>query len=170
MVFTLGSIAWSIVALSTGQPNLLWTNGVLTLVNLVGIWRWLGRQARYDEGGRSAIARSGASRVPSLFPVGAIAGSTLTGRDGEAIGQVIDAMMRRADLGIAYIVISDGGIGGLGERLVALDAAELRLSEEGFSCSLSPEELVGRKEIEADCWPASTVEQATVRRGSRREG
>lgn len=155
VVFTIGSIAWSVVAISSGQQNLLWTNGFLTLVNLVGIWRWLGRQARYEDGGRQAAARSGASHVPSLFPVGAMAGGRVAGRNGETLGHVVDAMVRCADLGIAYVVISDDGVGGLGERLFAFDPAELRLSEDGFSCDLSSEELTARTPIEADRWPVS---------------
>lgn len=157
-VFTVGSIAWSAVAISTGQHNLLWTNLFLTLVNAVGIWRWLGRQARYEDGGRGAAARSGAGRVPSLFPVGVIAGSRLSGRDGETLGHVVDAMIRRADLGIAYVVVSEGGVGGLGERLFALDPAELRLSDDGFSCSLSADELAARSPIEGDRWPISAAQ------------
>src|SRR6202007_1871385 len=58
VVFTVGSIGWCAIALSTGQQNLLWTNGFLTLVNGVGIWRWLGRKARYEAGGKSAEVRS----------------------------------------------------------------------------------------------------------------
>src|SRR5471030_3214617 len=75
IVFTIGSVAWSSVAIGTGQQNLLWTNGFLTLVNLVGIWRWLGRQARYEDGSRAAASRSQAERVPSLFSIGAITGA-----------------------------------------------------------------------------------------------
>lgn len=156
VVFTVGSIAWSAVAISTGQQNLLWTNGFLTLVNLVGIWRWLGRQARYEDGGQGAARRSGASSAPSLYPVGAIAGGNLVGRDGAKLGLVVDAMMRRADLGLAYVVVSDGGIAGLGERLFALDAAEVHLTRDGFSCSLSPDDVALRTPLEPDRWPTSS--------------
>jgi Na+/phosphate symporter len=39
VVFVIGSISWSIVGISSGQSNLLWTNGFLTLVNAMGVWR-----------------------------------------------------------------------------------------------------------------------------------
>ncbi|WP_366499360.1 hypothetical protein [Sphingopyxis sp.] len=42
-VFTIGSICWSLVGFWSGQTHLVATNVFLTLVNLVGIWRWLGR-------------------------------------------------------------------------------------------------------------------------------
>ena len=35
VVFTVGSIAWCLVALTSGQANLLWTNGFLILVNVL---------------------------------------------------------------------------------------------------------------------------------------
>lgn len=39
VVFVIGSVSWSIVGISSGQNNLLWTNGFLTLVNVIGVWR-----------------------------------------------------------------------------------------------------------------------------------
>jgi len=57
-VFTLGSLAWLAVGLLTGQPALVWTNVVLTFLNLFGVWRWLGRQAAVEEGSRAAARAS----------------------------------------------------------------------------------------------------------------
>ncbi len=50
IVFTVGSIAWLALGLLTGQPALIWTNIVMTLLNLFGVWRWLGRQASVEQG------------------------------------------------------------------------------------------------------------------------
>ena len=155
VIFTIGSIGWSIVGISTGQQNLLFTNGVLTLVNVVGIWRWLGRQARYQDGGQAATERSAAARVPTLFAAGALAGAKLIGRDGSPIGVIIDAMLRCSDAGIAYVVVSEGGVGGVGERLHALHPDELQLSEEGITCRLSGDELERRPAIEPSAWPTA---------------
>jgi len=47
-VFAVGALAWITVGAATGQQNLLWSNAFLLLVDLVGIWRWLGRRARDD--------------------------------------------------------------------------------------------------------------------------
>ena len=58
VVFTAGSLAWLTLGIATGQANLLWQNVVLTLLNLFGIWRWLGRQARIEDGAKSAAAAS----------------------------------------------------------------------------------------------------------------
>jgi len=155
-VFTIGSISWAIVGVGSGQQNLLLTNIFLTLVNAVGIWRWLGRQARYEEGGEAATMRSSTAHGPTLFAVGAIAGAKLIGRGGEPIGIVVDGMMRCNDAGLAYVVVSEGGIGGVGERLHALSPAELRFSAEGISCTLSADDLRSRIVLESDDWPASS--------------
>lgn len=68
VVFSVGSVAWSIVAISTGQISLLITSGSLLLVNLFGVWRWLCRQARLEAGSEIAISRSGQHpHVPPVF-------------------------------------------------------------------------------------------------------
>ena len=161
VIFTIGSVGWSIVGISTGQQNLLLTNGFLTLVNLVGIWRWLGRQARYEDGGQSATERSAASRVPTLYAAGSLAGAKLTDVNGNQIGLVVEAMLRCSDAGVAYVVVSEGGIGGLGERLHALHPEELQLSENGVGCRLSAEDLAARPMLKPDAWP-SAVPQMQV--------
>ena len=43
-VFLVGSLCWLATGLLTGQPALAWTIVVLTILNIFGIWRWLGRQ------------------------------------------------------------------------------------------------------------------------------
>lgn len=155
IVFTIGSVGWSIVAIHSGQQNLLWTNGFLTLVNGVGIWRWLGRQARYEDGSRAAMTRSAAARVPTLFALGSVAGAKLTGRDGADLGIVIDGMMRCQGSALAYVVVSEGGIAGVGERLHALDPSTLRFSEHGVACDLDADALARLPVLAADAWPAS---------------
>jgi hypothetical protein len=155
VVFAIGSVAWVIVAVGTGQQNLLWANGFLTLINLVGIWRWLGRQARYEDGSQAASSRSAAARVPTLFSIGSIAGATLKGRGGVTLGTIVDGMMRCADSELAYVVVSEGGVGGVGERLRALRPDELHFSEDGPSCTLDATELARRPELAQGAWPVS---------------
>jgi hypothetical protein len=48
-VFCVGAVSWIIVGAGTGQQNLLLSNAFLLLVDVVGVWRWLGRKARYDD-------------------------------------------------------------------------------------------------------------------------
>ena len=154
VVFTVGSLAWSTVAVATGQTNLLLTNGVLTLVNLAGIWRWLGRQAKHEDGSKAAMRRSTRARVPDLFGVGSLSGATLIGKDGHAIGTVIDAMMRCDRAELAYVVVGEGGVGGIGERLHALDPALLRFGDE-VACGLLADDLQAMPVLTPGNWPAS---------------
>ena len=69
VIFTVGSIAWLTLGTMSGQPALVWTNAVLTLLNLFGIWRWLGRQAKVEAGSEAAAEASElfqASELPGL--------------------------------------------------------------------------------------------------------
>ncbi len=54
IVFSIGAIGWIAIGYFTHQPNPLWQNAFLLLVNLVGVWRWLGLRARYDKAADAA--------------------------------------------------------------------------------------------------------------------
>lgn len=54
IVFCVGSVAWMMVGYAIGQPNLIWQNALLLVVNVVGVWRWLGVRARYDKAADAA--------------------------------------------------------------------------------------------------------------------
>jgi hypothetical protein len=41
-------MAWSVIRLSSGQINLIVTNGFLLPVNLIGVGRWPAKQRAYD--------------------------------------------------------------------------------------------------------------------------
>jgi hypothetical protein len=129
VIFTSGSPTWSTVAIGTVRSNLLWTNGFLTIVNLIGIWRWLGRQARHEDGRQAAKDHSAIEDVPSLVGTGSLIGGTLTGCGGTVIGRVVDGMMRCDGAALADVVVSEGGVGGVGERLHAVAARHLRFGE-----------------------------------------
>lgn len=165
VVFTVGSIAWVTIALGTGQSNLLWANGFLTVVNVIGIWRWLGRQARHEDGSKTASARSAAQRVPTLFGLGGLVGATVTGRDDAAIGTVIDGMMQCDGARLAYVVVSEGGVGGVGERLHAVSPERLRFSADGVRCDLDANELAREPVLEPGAWPA-TLDPAVAHAGA----
>ena len=160
IVFTVGSVGWSTVAIASGQQNLLWTNAFLTLVNAIGVWRWLGRQARYEDGGQSATKRSAVAPVPTLFALGSVAGAKLTGQDGAALGTVVDGMLRCDGASLAYVVVSEGGVVGVGERLHAIDPKEIVFSHEGLRCELTAEELAARPLLQQGEWPITLDEVA----------
>lgn len=126
VVFLVGSLAWSAVGAATGQTNLLLTNGFLTIVNLIGIWRWLGRQARYEEGGAAAAQASEELPVPAVRTVSALIGARIDDGAGVTIGTAIEAMLECDSGRLSYLVVRSGGVGGIGERLRAVPQTDLR--------------------------------------------
>jgi sporulation protein YlmC with PRC-barrel domain len=153
VVFLVGSISWSTMALWTNQSNLLWSNLFLTLVNILGIWRWLGRRAKYDEGAQAAAKASAVRSAPSLFALSALEGKPVAGADGSVIAHTVDGMARCDDGRISYLIVSEGGVGGLGERLHVLPWAEVTVEEEALATTLTAEALRDREEIAPDQWP-----------------
>lgn len=125
VVFTFGSIAWSLIGFSSGQINLLATNGFLTLVNLVGVWRWLGRQRAYEDGGKAATEASRRSAYPTLFTATGIAGMLVTTHDGKPVGKAVEALVTCDDGRVSYVVVSSSGLAGIGEELRAVDCADI---------------------------------------------
>jgi len=153
VVFCIGSVAWTTVGLTSGQTNLVLSNAFLTVVNLVGIWRWLGRQASYEKGSSAAADASARHAVPSLYAAGNVVGAKLTGPRGEAVGAIVDAMLGCGDNAIAYVVVSTGGVGGVGETLHALKPAELMFGKDGVQTQLTADAIRERPAIEAGHWP-----------------
>jgi hypothetical protein len=154
VVFTLGSLAWSVVGFTSGQTNLLATNLFLTLVNLVGIWRWLGRQREYEDGARRAAKRSRLAASPSLFAASAFGGLPVSDIRGEEIGQAVDAMIECESGCLSYVVIASGGIGGIDETLRAVPATMLDCHADGLVLLMSAAEYEKREPLDGAAWPA----------------
>jgi len=153
----LGSVAWVTADLSGGEanPSLLVAHAVLLLVNLFGVWRWLGRQRHYEDGSEHASKRSRWAHVPTLFSAGSLIGASVQKSDGDARGTVVDAMLKCDDKSMAYLVISEGGIGGAGETLRAVPPPHLQHDGEKVVCDLTDEEWRRLPPIEDDHWPAA---------------
>lgn len=155
VVFLVGSISWVIVAATTGQPNLLYSNLFLTVVNVVGIWRWLGRQAKLEDGARIATERSATGPAPSLFSAGLLQDQPLLDGQGAAIGRVAGTMMECDSGRIAYLVIGEGGVGGISERLHVLPWKDVDAAGGSLISRLQADALRALPEVTADQWPES---------------
>jgi hypothetical protein len=162
VVFTVGSICWSILGIQQGQQGLLISNAFLTVVNLVGIWRWLGRQARFGDGSRRAMKRSERTPGPALVSACSLIGATISDGDGDKLGNVVDTMMSRDDGRLIYLVASRGGVGGVGEALHPLDPQAVELGAEGITTRLSAAEFDRLPVLEPDRWPAELPKAARV--------
>ena len=122
-VFLVGSLSWIAVGALTGQPALLWTNIVLTVLNVFGVWRWLGRQAGVEEGARTAAERSERTPGEALFPVSLLTMGPVECR-GEQVGTCVDAMAgtnlveiarKRCDHQHGFEALAEQDNGGLNE-------------------------------------------------------
>lgn len=153
VVFTLGSIAWSIVGLASGQTNLVATNAFLTLVNGVGIWRWLGRQRAYEDGGAAAREASRRSASPTLFTATGLGGMPVTDAQGEGVGRSVEALLSCETGEVAYVVVASGGLGGIDETLRAVARQDLSFGCERLVLAVSAEEFAQLPPLAPGDWP-----------------
>ncbi len=155
VLYALASAVWIFSETSRGQPDfsVVVMHGVLLPVNLFGVWRWLGRHARYEDSREHASKRSRRARVPTLFSADSIIGGTVRGRGEQTRGTVVDAMLKCDDKSLAYVVTSEGGVGGAGETLRAVPPEHLRFDEDDVVCDLSDEQWQALPKIENDHWP-----------------
>jgi hypothetical protein len=151
-VFTGGALCWIAVGLLTNQPALLWTNVVLTVVDVFGVWRWLGRQARVEEGGRSAIEASERTPGEALFPVSLLARAPVECR-GQEVGHCVDALAGCRSGRLDYLVVSEGGVAGVGERLRRLPWSDAHVDGETVAAHFAPDGFERLEELPRDQWP-----------------
>lgn len=157
VVFTAGSVAWSVVGFASGQRNLIAANLFLTLVNLVGVWRWLGREARLEDGARAAERDSGSAPTPELVEIGSIEGRPILDEKGNKVAEAAGAMAEAASGRIAYILIRRGGLAGVGDSFHALGWDMLTPRDKAFRTCLSDEEVAALPEVDPASWPASAA-------------
>jgi len=155
VVFLVGSVCWSTVGMTTGQTNLLATNIFLTLVNLIGIWRWLGRQRAYEDGGRSAARASRRAAAPTLFTATSIAGLPAFDARAAKLGKAVDALIECDKGQIAYVVIATGGIGGIEEQLRAIPRERIHFHQDRLVLDLEKKCFDQLAQLTDGAWPAT---------------
>ena len=151
-VFTVGALMWIAVGTLTHQPALLWTNAVLFVLDVFGIWRWLGRQARVEEGGRTAAEKSQETPGEALFPVSLLSRAVVR-CGGEEVGHCIDAMAACQSGRIDYLVVSEGGVAGVGEQFRRLPWSDAHVDGETVVSTMTAESFGGLEELQRDQWP-----------------
>ena len=152
-VFTMGALCWIATGIMTHQPALLWTNVVLTVLDIFGVWRWLGRQAKVEEGARSAAEASEEAPGETLFPVSLLARAPVRCGPIE-VGRCIDAMAGRRSGRMDYVVVSHGGMAGVGETLRKVPWASAEVDNEALVIRTSAEAFNRFEELPRDQWPA----------------
>ena len=153
VVFTAGALCWITVGAMTHQPALMWTNVVLTVLDIFGIWRWLGRQARVEEGGRSAAEASERTPGEALFPVSLLLrGEVVHG--AVELGRCIDAMAGCSSGQLDYLVVSQGGVAGVGETLRRLPWQSAFVDGEKVVAKMDADGFDALEELPREQWPA----------------
>lgn len=153
IVFTIGSLAWIGLGLTTGNTALLWQNVALTALNLFGIWRWLGRQAKFEDGAQHAAKASEAKRSEDLFPLSSLTSAAVVGQSGEQLGKCVDAMAGRSSGRISYLVVAEGGVGGVGERLRRVEWTDAEADGESIRVAIGEARFGQLDLLERDKWP-----------------
>jgi hypothetical protein len=154
VVFTIGSLCWIALGLSTGQTSLIVANAALTVVNLIGIWRWLGRQRTYEDGANSARAASRKSASPTLFPATAIAGMKVAGVAGEPIGKAVEALVECRSGTISYVVVATSAAGLIGETLRAVPRSAIVVHADRIVLAMQRSEFDAIRALDPGDWPA----------------
>ena len=152
-VFLIGSLSWLATGFLTDQLALAWTNVVLTVLNVFGVWRWLGRQASVEEGGRAAAEASEHTPGEALFPISLLTRAEVK-TEGQPLGHCVDAMAGCGSGQLDYLVVSHGGVAGVGERLRKLPWPVARVEEEAVVVTLGSDSLDSLEELHPDQWPA----------------
>ncbi|WP_114226383.1 MULTISPECIES: PRC-barrel domain-containing protein [Sphingomonas] len=153
VIFTIGSIGWFLTGLLTGQPALMWTNVVMTLLNLFGVYRWLGRQAKVEDGAARATEKSATLPGEDLFAASALASAKLLGRAGEELGACVDAMIGCGSGRLHYLVVAEGGVAGVGETFRRVDWRQARMHEGAMTVPLDRGGLEALPTLTKNDWP-----------------
>ena len=152
VVFTIGSAGWIVVGLSSGQTSLVITNVVLSIINAIGTWRWLGRQARYESLGEAAEMAGTAARSVSVIAASSLVGRDIVDVNGNKLGEAVEAVLDCDSAAIHHLVARFGGVGGIGEQIVALPLADIRLVETAVATRLSGAEMAALPRLDEHKW------------------
>lgn len=153
LLFCLGSVTWSIVGITTEQLNLVATNIFLTLVNMMGVWRWLGRQKAIEDGAAAAAESSRKAKVPTLFTATGFSGRLVYDHRGQVVGKTVEAMIECCSGQISYIVIASGGTGGVDEKLRSVPMSVVSSCGKGLMLLESCAEFERRDVLSTKDWP-----------------
>jgi hypothetical protein len=153
VVFLVGAVAWSVVAITTGQSNLLWSNAFLAVVDLIGIWRWLGHRAKLDDGAKQATGASAESLAPTLFPVSMLEAAALQDIDGMVVAHSAGAMVECKTGTLAYVVAREGGLANFNGRYVAIPWSALSVRADLLCLDANAVGLAQLPSIDPQAWP-----------------
>lgn len=140
-VFTVGAVAWIVVGIVTHQTQLLYSNAFLGLVDLFGIWRWLGRRAKISDTMRAEEDRSDQRPGENLFSTASLDGLPVLSADGDTIATAVDALAACKGGRIDFLIVRAGGVGGVGETLYRLPWSAATIRDHAVETGLHAREI-----------------------------
>ncbi|MGN6621953.1 MAG: PRC-barrel domain containing protein [Sphingomonas sp.] len=140
-IFTLGAAAWITVGIFTHQTQLLYSNIFLALVDLFGVWRWLGRRARISDTAQAEENRSDQQVGEALFSTAKLDRLPVIARGGAVVATTVDALAARSSGRIDHLIIRAGGVGGVGEKLYRLPWSATRIDDDAVQTDLADDDL-----------------------------
>jgi hypothetical protein len=152
-VFLIGSLSWLATGILTGQPALTWTNVALSFLNVFGVWRWLGRQARVEEGARAASEASEETPGEALFPISLLTRAIVKSGKTE-LGACVDAMAGCRSGRLSYVVVSEGGVAGVGETLRRVPWSSAHVEGDTLVTGVGRDQFCRLEPLPRDEWPA----------------
>jgi len=159
VIFTIGAAGWCIDAVLTGQQNLFWSNAFLGVVDMIGVYRWLGQRAKLEDGAQAAVEKSRTNPKP-LFPILSLDGRAIDGDDDVPVAHVVGAMGECESGRIAYLVVRGARTGdGADTALRAISWDKIEAGE-AFRTALSPSDIARLPVVDADDWPESASGRA----------
>lgn len=152
---SLASSLWITLQSTSSEPDssIIAMHSILLLVNLFGVWRWLGQKKHYEDGRMRAHERSRRAPVPTLFSADAVIGASVHAAGEETRGKVVDVMLTCDRKCLAYVVTRESGGNGAGGTLRAVPPQHLRFANDEISCDLSEAQWRELPTIEDDQWP-----------------
>jgi hypothetical protein len=153
VIFLIGALAWITVSLGTGQHDLLWSNALLAIVDVIGIWRWLGRRATLDDG--AAVAARNARHSPApLFSADLFGQVPFENSAGETIAHTVGAMVEGKSGRISYVVVREGNAA-QGVRYAAVPWDWLHVDGDKIRLRDAAGSLSAFASIDPAIWPAA---------------
>ena len=152
-VFTVGALCWIASGLMNHEPALVWTNSVLTVLDLFGVWRWLGRQARVEEGAQSAAEASEQTPGEALFPVSLLTRAAVTS-GGEKAGTCVDAMAGCSSAGSPISSFRKAESPASARPCAAFRGARPASTARPWSPIIRAADIATLEELPKDHWPA----------------
>ena len=89
----------------------------------------------------------------TLFPSSWLSSAKLAGKDGKELGTCVDAMLGCSSGQLSYVVVAQGGIGGVGETFRRLDWRDIRVQEGSIRTALNERDFERLPGLAGDDWP-----------------